>query len=113
MASEEERKAYERIMREQAPRLASEEDAVRLLGEAIGYGRLMQAAEKVWREKAIAQGTPGSEHTVACCGAFVVPCPHRDENAPERYFDENGHCDWCCGSGRVTERVAKAMREST
>lgn len=113
MALDDERKFHEQVIREQAPRLASEEDAVRHLGDAIGYGRLMQAAEKVWREKAIAQGTPGSEHTVACCGAFVVPCPHRDPDAPDSYFDENGHCDWCCGSGRVTKRVAAAMRGST
>lgn len=95
------------------PRLDAEEEAVRRLGDQIGYGRLMQAAETVWRAKAIAQNTPGSEYVVGCCGAFMVPCPHRDNDAPERYFDENGHCDWCCGSGRVTKRVAQAMREST
>ena len=33
-----------------------------------------------------------------------------DDEAPEHYFDDNGHCDWCCGAGRVTKRVAAAMR---
>jgi hypothetical protein len=79
----------------------AEERAVRELGDDIGYGRLMQCAEKVWREVAIAQGTPGSEHTTGPCAAMLVPCEHIDNG--------RGHCDWCCGSGRVTKRVAEEM----
>lgn len=94
------------------PRLDAEEEAVRRLGDQIGYGRLMQAAEAVWRRKAIAQGTPGSEHTTGPCAAAMVPCPCRtggaEDNHPEWFT--GGHCDWCCGAGRVTKRVADAMR---
>ena len=101
---------YRTVMAQQRPRLDAEEVAVEELGEAIGYGRLMQAAETVWRRKAIEQGISGSEHTTGPCASFMVPCPHRDEDAHPDWFDENGHCDWCCGAGRVTGRVAAAMR---
>ena len=77
---------------------AREEQEVRRLGEAIGYGRLMQLAEQIWSEKAKEQGTPGSEHTTGPCAAFIVTCPHT-------FKDRNGHCDICCGSGRITRWV--------
>lgn len=74
---------------------ARERPAVQALGEAIGYGRLMQLAEQIWEEK-----MPGAAHTTGACSFFMVPCPH-----PER--DDNGHCEWCCGANRVTNHVAK------
>jgi hypothetical protein len=52
------------------------EAAVRQLGEDIGYGRVMQAAEKMWREKLSATGHEGGELTTGPCAAFVVRCPH-------------------------------------
>ena len=85
---------------------AVDEQAIRTLGDQIGYGRIMQLANKVWREKAINQGTPGSEFVYGPCAAMVVPCPH-----PESGKDENGHCDWCCGAGWVTEKVYKVMMQ--
>jgi hypothetical protein len=77
-----------------------EKSAVRALGEAIGYGRVMQLAEEIWGAKD-AQGAL----TVGARLASLVPCPH-----PGSGRDANGHCDWCCGSGRVTERVLRAIQ---
>jgi hypothetical protein len=81
-----------------------ETDAVRALGNRIGYGRLMQLAEDIWHEKARADNIPGSELTVGTAGAFLVPCPHPEPDA-------NGHCAWCCGVGRITQRVRQAQGE--
>lgn len=79
-----------------------EENAVRQIGDLIGYGRVMQLAEQIWRKKLEPKGFAGGELTVGPCAAMMVPCPHSE-------FDQNGHCVWCCGSGRVTERVLQAM----
>lgn len=88
----------------------SEKDLVRAIGDRIGYGRLMQLAEEVWREKASAEGLHGSEHTTGPCAAFMVRCQCLEEEKPE--LDRNGHCDWCCGAGRVTERVRAEQKRS-
>ena len=71
-----------------------EEDAVRILGDAIGYGQLMQLAEQIWKAK----DKKGGNQTVGPCSVFMVPCKHWVK-------DENGHCNICCGSGRVTQGV--------
>lgn len=88
--------------------MTNEETAVRDLGNSIGYGRLMQLAEQIWKAVAIAGGVPGSEHTTGPCAVFMVPCQCRELKKPQ--LDSNGHCDWCCGAGRVTERVRQAQR---
>jgi hypothetical protein len=83
-----------------------EERLVRILGDSIGYGRMMQLAERLWNERLVADGFPdGGAHSAYCCGVFLVPCPA----CPE----EDQSCDWCCGAGRVTERVAQAIKEAT
>lgn len=80
-----------------------EESLVRTLGDEIGYGRLMQLAEQLWRAKAASQGLPpGGEITNGPCAAFMVPCPHTVKDA-------NGHCEICCGCGRVTKWVARNL----
>lgn len=89
--------------------LAEERDrdeakAVREIGERIGYGRTMRLAEKLWREKLAEQGHPGGEHTTGPCAAFMVPCP-----CPESGRDAAGHCEWCSGTRRVTQRVRAAI----
>ena len=85
-----------------------EEAAVESLGLCIGYGRMMQLAEQLWRRYLISMGLPGGgELTTGPCAAFMVPCP-----CPENGRDANGHCDWCCGAGRVTQRVLRAIEES-
>lgn len=81
-----------------------EESAVRQLGDLIGYGRMMQIAEQVWRKKLRADGLQGGEYTIGPCAAMMVPCPH-----PEDGRDANGHCNWCCGSDRITRKVRDAI----
>lgn len=68
------------------------------LGESVGFGQLMRLAEEIWGEREIARGTPGGQHTVGPCAALLVPCICQDRR-------DSFHCDWCCGSGRVTKRV--------
>jgi hypothetical protein len=94
---------FEQIMAAQKPIHDAEEAAVRKLGDAIGYGRMMQLAERIWNEK-----QPGGAHSTGPCVFFLVPCPHLTTKNIA-WLDENGHCDWCCGAGRVTKRVAAAM----
>ena len=68
---------------------------VKKLGDEIGYGRLMQLTEEMWREKAEFKG---SELAVGACVSFMVICDHSIK-------DDNGHCKLCCGAGRVTKGV--------
>lgn len=102
---------FEREMRAmieaQRPRLDAEEREVEALGRRIGFGRLMQAAEAVWRRVGV---VPGSEHTVGPCASMMERCPHLADPGPNPAWFTGPHCDWCCGAGRVTKRVAQAMR---
>ncbi len=82
-----------------------EEAIVRDVGERFGYGRTMQLCEHLWSRKLAAAGMSGGEHSVGPCVALLVACPHLER-------DENDHCNWCCGSGRVTQRVLKAQIEA-
>lgn len=81
---------------------AYEKKLVQNIGGTMGFGRLMQLAEECWREIAISKGLNGSEHTTGPCAAFMVPCPHPIK-------DDNGHCNICCGAGRITKGVAKLL----
>ena len=72
-----------------------EEAAVQELGEMIGYGRIMQLAQEIWRKK----GIPGGEFAIGPCVGLTVPCGC------------NGSCDWCNGAGWVTPKV-KAFKDS-
>lgn len=81
--------------------MANEAERVETLGAVIGFGRLMQLAERIWRGR-LPLKLKGGEHSVGPCVLMLVPCP-----APEV-----GNCEWCCGSGRVTKRVAQAMVEA-
>ena len=76
----------------------------------IGFGRTMQLAEECWREMLEEKGMAGGEHTTGPCAVFMVPCPHLVVKSNKKWLDANGHCDWCCGCGRVTKKVAHAMR---
>ena len=88
---------------------------VRDLGQAIGFGRLMQLAEEEWRAMAAMNGHEGSEHTTGPCAAMMVPCACRDSEPRRSWFTDDRmiHCDWCCGAGRVTKRVKAAMLDQT
>jgi hypothetical protein len=70
----------------------SDKRSVRLLGETIGYGRVMELCENL-SVGALSVG-PSTEH--------LVPCPCIDTAFC-------AICEWCCGSHRVTKRVAQAM----
>jgi hypothetical protein len=59
---------------------------------------LMQMAESVWREKLKANGLEGGEHTTGPCSFFMVKCDHP-------IVDAQGHCELCCGAGRITKGV--------
>jgi hypothetical protein len=75
-------------------------EAVKHLGEAIGFGNMMRLAEELWIEALDRQGGGGGgAYSVGPCVAELVPCPCSDRVA----------CEWCCGAGRVTARVASAM----
>jgi len=79
--------------------LSREETLVTELGSRIGYGRVMQLCEIIWNRM-----VPGGALSVGPCMSQLVICPHFEK-------DINGHCNWCCGSGRVTERVLQAQNE--
>jgi len=86
--------------------MSDEDELVRNLGDYIGYGNMMVRAQKLWAETLKKEhGLPGGgAFAVYCCESFLVPCPGRAHKQGE------GHnCDWCCGAGRVTEKVAWAM----
>ena len=89
---------------------ATEIRVVRDVCEYHGYGRVMQLAEQLWREKTTAAGHAGSEHTTGPCATFMVICPHQTVRNNGVWLDANGHCDWCCGCGRVTKKVAHHMK---
>jgi hypothetical protein len=80
----------------------TERESVRALGERIGYGMLMQLATETWRDK-----EPGSEFGLHCCTTFLVLCPGCAEAKARGEY-----CQWCCGSGQVTKRVADVIRWS-
>ena len=89
--------AFHRI---NAPRYASEERMVKTLGEKIGYGRMMQLAQKLWRQALIDQGyPPGGEFVSGPCKALTVECGCKSG------------CDWCEGSGWLTKKV-KELKDS-
>lgn len=85
--------------------LVDEDGQVRALGEHIGYGNLMVLAQKLWAETLRTKhGLDGGyAFAVYCCEMFLVPCPGSAHRQAE------GRCDWCCGAGRVTKKVAWAM----
>lgn len=71
----------------------SEKQAVKALGDKIGYGRLMRLAQQCWREIAIAKGYSGTEFTCGPCAGLTVECGC------------SSGCDWCGGSQWLTRKV--------
>lgn len=103
--------ALDDLRRSQAPMIAHEERLARELGERIGFGRMMHLGQKLWRDDLIAKGLPGGgEFSMGPCVAFMVRCQCVEEANPD--VDANGHCEWCCGSRAVTERVRAAQKAS-
>ena len=85
-----------------------EREDVRQLCERIGYGNVMHTASELWTEKARKEGFEGQGFLVGPHATFAVSCPHHEDNFPG-WRDANGHCDWCCGCGWVTQKVVDAM----
>lgn len=74
-------------------------EAVKKLGEQLGYGRIMQLCEELWRDEIKSTAHEGGEFTIGCDSAMLDECDCTVSNK----------CDWCCGIGRVTEKVKQAM----
>lgn len=76
-------------------------EVVRLC-ELFGYGRVMQIANQEWQRKLVKCGHKdgGGAHSVGCCEAFLVKC-----------CDSPTNCDWCCGSGKITKKVAEVKTQ--
>jgi hypothetical protein len=89
-------------------RRSHEEALVRTLGDQIGYGRTMQLCEQIWAEKCKNDGLSNGAHATYCCAVFLIPCPGC---RPAKKLGK--YCEWCCGAGRVTERVAQAIQEAS
>lgn len=82
-----------------AEQLLSEEFAVKALGDRIGYGRLMSAAQGCWREVLASTNTQGGEFAIGPCIGATVRCGCTYSRSPRI------NCDWCCGSGWLTRKV--------
>lgn len=81
-------------------REAQKRDAfeVEKLCERVGYGFVMHEASRLWRERD-EFGAKGA-HTVGPCVVMTEPCKHWGAR-------KGDHCDWCCGAGWVTKKVAR------
>lgn len=79
---------------------AAEEQMARQLGGQIGYGRMMQLGQQLWRESLAGQGWEGGEFSIGPCVSMTTPC------GCNRY-----NCDWCCGAGWLTQKV-KGIKDS-
>lgn len=82
-------------------RLSEEEKlAVRMVGERIGHGRVMQLAQECWRDALVNDGLPpGGEFAYGPCVGLTVPCGCQ------------AGCDWCEGSRWLTRKV-KALKDA-
>jgi hypothetical protein len=74
-----------------------EYEAIKKLGDKIGYGNLMRQASNIWRDL-----VRGGEFVVGPCKTGTVNCVCKDYQLP-------GHCDWCNGSGWLTEAVRELV----
>lgn len=81
--------------------------AIKIFCENLGYGRVMQMVEDLWHKKEIdaGRGHNSGALTVGPCRAYMVPCPHPIK-------DYNGHCDICCGAGRITKGTRDLIKKA-
>ena len=77
---------------------ASEKQLVRLLGNSVGYGKMMLLASQLWRERLEPVGGSGGEFVVGPCRAATVACGCQSG------------CDWCGGAGWLTHHVADVKK---
>jgi len=78
-----------------------QEAIIGALGSIIGFGNIMHLCEMIWRKR-LGDAT-GGELTVGPCSSCLVRCPHPNSGP--------SNCEWCCGSGRITKRVLRAIEE--
>ena len=77
----------------------SEQESVRRLGSAIGYGNLMHVASQEWGKDLKREWrVDGGQFAVGPCVNMTVPCGCKSPK----------DCDWCCGSGWLTKRAKEA-----
>lgn len=79
-----------------------EEEYVRETFTQLGFGRVMQIANKLWRETLEQQGLEGGQFAIGPCETFTVKCHHP-------ILDKHGHCDLCCGCGWITKGVQSIL----
>jgi hypothetical protein len=78
----------------------AERNAVRNLGDQIGYGHMMRLAQSLWRETLQKEwDLAGGEFIVGPCVSMTVPCVCVDSG------DLPHECDYCCGSRWLTKGV--------
>ncbi len=82
-------------------KMSHEKIQVKRLGDAIGYGRMMQCAQECWKEVLQEQGFEGGEFAYGPCVGMTVPCGCKS------------NCDWCCGSGWLTKHVKQLKDEAS
>lgn len=84
-----------------------EEEAVRKLGDSIGYGRLMQLACQEWGKSLNANGqSSGGNFVIGPCSATVTQCGCSGAHTGDV-------CDWCCGTGWLTKHVREVQKTLT
>lgn len=79
------------------------ESTVLDLCRKIGFGRVLQLASRLWQQQ---ERETGIGMVVGPHVSCTVPCWHPKDN-------DTVHCDWCCGCGWVTEKVASVMPACT
>jgi hypothetical protein len=75
----------------------NERDAVKRLGENIGFGRMMSLASSIW-EESVGLGS----FAVGPCLAFTLPCG----------CDRGKECSICCGTNWKTVGTAELQIEN-
>jgi len=92
------KKDFAKVMEQNRRAQAVFDAEIRALCERIGYGNVMASASRLWALKCDEENTPRSNFMVGPCELLTVKCPHPT-------LDDNGHCEWCCGTGWLTKRV--------
>lgn len=105
MTSKKDKAAWSESLRIRKMMDDRERPLARALGEQIGFGRMMQLGQELWREYLEKEhGCAGGEFAMGPCQIFMVKCPHTIK-------DKNGHCDICCGSGQITKGVLELLKK--
>jgi len=78
--------------------LEHEENMVMRVGRYIGYGRVMDIAQKLWSRQLVSKyGFGGGALMIGPCEAATVPCGCENQR----------ECEWCGGCGWLTKKVRR------